>query len=157
MHLRFRITSPTIRLFIAIIAFVGGIIGSISWISAHRRNQQQPALGRTTPEPTHDSGGSPLFYDRVGQPPPGFGQSDRSGKLSYTLEVDLADERQEAERLIDTLKERGIDAYYTPLSRAGRIVYRVRHGIYPSREEAHAAQVALKNERRLATRVVKLQ
>ena len=78
-------------------------------------------------------------------------------QLSYTLEIDLADQRQEAERLIDTLQERGVDAYYTPLARAGRIVYRVRHGVYPSREEAQAAQLALKNTRQVATKVVKLQ
>lgn len=78
-------------------------------------------------------------------------------RSSYTLELKVTTDRSEAEALIDALNGRGIDAYFTPLSRQGRIVYRVRRGIFPSRKEATKAALALKTKERLVSKIVKLQ
>ncbi len=105
-----------------------------------------------------------FFYDVVGQAPADFagdGETDvptgPHPKVSYTLEIKVATSKEEAEQLIDLLKEQGVDAYYTPLTRSGKVVYRVRRGMYTKAKDATRAMVALKSEHNLATRVVKLQ
>lgn len=105
-----------------------------------------------------------FFYDVVGRAPADFGgtedadvpQRSRS-KVSYTLEVKVATSKEEAEQLIDLLKNQGVEAYYTPLTRSGKVVYRVRRGIYTRAKDANRAMMALKDQHQLTTRVVKLQ
>lgn len=105
-----------------------------------------------------------FFYDVVGQAPADFAGDAETDvpkgphpKVSYTLEVKLATSKEEAEQLIDLLKEQGVDAYYTPLTRSGKVVYRVRRGIFTKVKDATQAMVALKAEHNLNTRIVKLQ
>jgi septal ring-binding cell division protein DamX len=157
MPARTPFTSPTSRLVVAFAAFLGAVVGGIGWLAKRGGNPLQQPIARSAAPAPEGEAAAPVFYESIGHAPAGFGQAESGGKLSFTLEVDLTDKREEAERLIDTLKERGVDAYYTPLSRAGKVVYRVRHGIYPSREEAQKAQLALKDQRKVATKVVKLQ
>lgn len=157
MPARLSFASPTTRLVVACAAFLGAVVGGIAWLANRGGPPVQQAVGRTAPPASEGDTVAPVFYESIGHAPAGFGQIESGGKLSFTLEVDLTDKREEAERLIDTLKERGVDAYYTPLSRAGKVVYRVRHGIYPSREEAQTAQLTLKDQHKVATKVVKLQ
>lgn len=78
-------------------------------------------------------------------------------KSSYTLEVLMTEDRQQAEDLIETLRDKGIDAYYTPLSRAGHVLYRVRRGIYTSRRDADNAALAFRQAAARDAKVVKLQ
>lgn len=103
-----------------------------------------------------------FFYDVVGRAPEGaFAEGEDSqephSKVSYTLELKVATSKEEAEQLIDLLKAQGVDAYYTPLTRSGKVVYRVRRGIYTRAKDANRAMIALKDEHNLTTRVVKLQ
>ncbi len=105
-----------------------------------------------------------FFYDVVGKAPEGaFGEADGEPakgphpKVSYTLELKVATSKEEAEQLIDLLKAQGVDAYYTPLTRSGKVVYRVRRGIFTKAKDANRAMIALKDEHNLTTRVVKLQ
>lgn len=105
-----------------------------------------------------------FFYDVVGRAPEGAfgdeGAEEAKGphpKVSYTLELKVATSKEEAEQLIDLLKAQGVDAYYTPLTRSGKVVYRVRRGIYTRAKDANRAMIALKDEHNLTTRVVKLQ
>jgi hypothetical protein len=102
---------------------------------------------------------SDLFYDAIGRastaslPTP----DTTVAAANYTLEVRVAKSREEAETLIDALQEKGIEAYYTPLSRAGKVVYRVRRGIFASEREAQRAALALKQTHKVPSRIVKLQ
>ena len=83
--------------------------------------------------------------------------ADRMGSASFTLEFDVFRDRENAEKLIDDLRQKGIDAYFTPLSRAGHVVFRVRRGIYPSRKEAEKASVAMNGLGGPPAKIVKLQ
>jgi septal ring-binding cell division protein DamX len=102
-----------------------------------------------------------LFYSTIGQGGVETGDAPdaRPGasRSSYTLEIKVAKSREEAEELIDSLHLAGIDAYYTPLSRAGRVVYRVRRGIYTNQSEATKAAGALAQGAKIKAKVVKLQ
>ena len=75
----------------------------------------------------------------------------------YTLEFKVANSRGEAERIIDLLREMGVKAHYTPLSRGGHVVYRIRQGIYSSRKIAQREAIALRAKKDLAARVIKLR
>jgi hypothetical protein len=104
-------------------------------------------------------GGPAFFYQAIGQ---GAGEASPdtaapAGRSRYTLELKVAKSREEAEELIDSLHNAGIDAYYTPLSRAGHIVYRVRRGIYSSPAEANKAAGLLAAGTKVKAKVVKLQ
>lgn len=105
-----------------------------------------------------------FFYDVVGRAPADFGpeagEPEVKGphpKVSFTLELKVATSKDEAEQFIDLLKEQGIEAYYTPLTRAGKVVYRVRRGIFTNEKVAVKAVTALKTQHNLDARVVKLQ
>lgn len=84
----------------------------------------------------------------------GKGDSDLA---SFTLEFDVFHDRDDAEKLIDELRLKGIEAYFTPLSRDGRVVYRVRRGVFPTRKEADHAVFAVKDLGGPPAKVVKLQ
>ena len=56
----------------------------------------------------------------------------------FTVELGAFLHQAEAEKLLDRLKAKGIDTYYTPLSDGGRIVYRVRKGLFPDAASAEA-------------------
>ena len=78
-------------------------------------------------------------------------------KTLYTLEIKVSDRREEAESLVATLHDQGIDAYYTPLSHAGRVVYRVRQGMFNDTNAAKNAALALRQQRNVTATIVKLQ
>jgi hypothetical protein len=107
------------------------------------------------------SSGPALFYSTIGQGGDEAGDARDGrpglGRSSYTLEIKVAKSREEAEELIDSLHIAGIDAYYTPLSRSGRVVYRVRRGIYTNPGEAAKAAGALAAGSKIKAKVVKLQ
>lgn len=87
-----------------------------------------------------DQGG--FFYKSLGQTPVNTEGSDDSNVVKvanasgYTVEFSAHTRQREAEQLVDSLKTKGITAYYTPLSDGGRIVYRVRKGLYTEELQA---------------------
>ena len=99
------------------------------------------------------------FYDSIGQ----GSQLTTSVKPavkaenSYTLEIKLANSREEAEKIIGMLAKMDVQAYYTPVSRGGRVVYRVRRGLFPNKSLARKAAKKLRSQKNLATKVVVLQ
>jgi len=95
---------------------------------------------------SHRSEGSAerLFYTVIGQTP---GDSEDKApetmQVQYTLEISEAPSEREAIKIVWDLKKKGIEAFFTPLNRAGRVVYRVRNGIYGSESEAAEDQQRL--------------
>ena len=102
---------------------------------------------------------STVFYKTIGQAPDLTTLNQGTKKLpqnSFTLEIQVAQKREEAEKIIDRLQAQGIRAYYTPLNRGGQIVYRVRYGIYKTQAEADKASISLRATKQLPNRVSKL-
>jgi hypothetical protein len=117
----------------------------------------------------HDSAANDdaaFFYRAIGSAQPVDSASPVSAKrqineqgelAAYTLEIKVATDLNQAEAVIGALKQVGIDAYYTPLARAGRVVYRVRQGIFNTPSDAKQAAIALQQMAKVDATVVKLQ
>jgi septal ring-binding cell division protein DamX len=164
--------SSALRMILAVTVFLGlSVIAVLMLTNAPGSIKQKinksktlaSSEGTTGPKTT-EATREAFFYDVIGQAPADFEAPGERGavkgphtKVSYTLELKVATSREEAEQLIDLLKDQGVDAYYTPLTRAGRVVYRVRRGIFTRAKDAKRAMIALKDEHNLSTKVVKLQ
>jgi len=86
-------------------------------------------------------------------PPPRDSTRDQ-----FTLEVQAFSTRSEADSLVESLASRSINAYYTPLQTAdGRVIYRVRLGLFPSLAMAEKVSVQIRKEQNITNQVVKLQ
>lgn len=139
---------------LALCSFLGAIFGaSLALVRLGSRPEGEPR------EQAHSQDASEVFYHRLGAAPLGYadGGAKTGTPQSYTLEIQLKNRSDEAEALIDELKSKGVDAYYTPLARGGQVVYRVRHGVYNDAELAKAAQAQLFQLNKVPSRVVKLQ
>ena len=75
----------------------------------------------------------------------------------YTLEIKVTETRAEAEQLVDTLREKGVDAYYTPIAVKGRVQYRVRFGIFNDQDNAHAESQKIIQAHNVPNKVIKLR
>lgn len=152
--------SSAARMIVAITVFVAACAAVVVLML---RSPDQPAdISHVSPVAPPAAGapqsGSEFFYDSIGQ---GERLEEKAtagdGRASYTLEIKVANSKEEAEKTIDSLRGLGVEAYYTPLARQGKVVYRVRRGIFTNQKEATRAAVALKEERKVAASVVKLQ
>jgi hypothetical protein len=154
--------SSAARMIAALTAFLL-VVGAFAWWLAAgprpARNAATAQKSEAAPQVSDgDADSGAFFYLAIGTTTPVAYEAPKAGqKLSYTLEIKVTRDRNEAETLIDVLAKDGVEAYFTPLSRQGQVVYRVRRGVFPTQRAAAAAQLALKEEHKLATRVVKLQ
>jgi hypothetical protein len=155
------------RLLLALFVFLAGVSGGAYWLlvkrgkSAHHGAVNQgEALNKS-----EASGSDQFFYGAIGggdegelvAAPAAAEAGKPEGRVSYTLELLVTTDRAEAEALIDQLKAKGVEAYYTPLSRAGRVVYRVRRGMFTNRKDADRAAGQLKLAAAHDAKVIKLQ
>lgn len=151
------------RLAIALALFVGGVFAGVLGLTQSGRSKSQAQAVDATPPPTDGQttvsvSATAVFNKRMrDHSVPTVIREPTKDQTSFTLEIDFTNKREDAERLIANLRQRGIDAYYTPFSRSGKIIYRVRHGIYSSRAAAKTAQVAIQTEGKILSRIVKLQ
>jgi cell division septation protein DedD len=104
----------------------------------------------------------PLFYRSIGQTPADFRKNprsgpDRTGQKAYTIEFAIATSKEEAELWLSKLHGQGILAYYTPLQRDGRVVYRVRQGVFTKQESAITIAQAIDSSKGIKTNVIRLQ
>lgn len=150
------------RLLLALAVFLAGISGGAYWLLVKRSgsisNKANKSEVSTKPEGTdaffYGSIGSSDGDTEVDAPAPA---KNSPGKSSFTLELKVTNNRAEAESLIDSLSSKGVDAYYTPLSRAGRVVYRVRRGMFTNKKDADKAAAQFKVATALDAKVIKLQ
>ncbi|MCX6108026.1 MAG: SPOR domain-containing protein [Proteobacteria bacterium] len=152
----------SVRLIVALTTFVTVLLGAVFLLVG----RPVPKVARPDAAAAEDKAASSeaqaaFFYTSVGHAPATLhaksGDAEQSGKDSFTLEIKVATERDEAERIIDGLHEQGVEAYYTPLARSGRVVYRIRQGLFANQKDADRAAIAVQQRYALATRVVKLQ
>ena len=121
-------------------------------------------LGPTTGAKAEGDGG--FFYEHVGHAPSwddGREDEHEDGAPAtpattgvYTLEFKVCTSRTDAERVIEDLRHRGVEAYYTPLSRGGQVLFRVRRGFYATDRDAAREALALREAKGPVAKVVRL-
>jgi hypothetical protein len=101
---------------------------------------------------------TPLFYATIGDSRPverdGVVVDDTQSHLSeakFTIEIAKLSSRDQAEVLIKSLAQKGLDAYYTPLLKDGRIIYRVRYGVFDTEVLARSMMKSIQAKHSLKT------
>lgn len=100
------------------------------WLKRDQSTSESPAIP------------DPLFYTQIGDspvPPPGDSSDNTALESKFTIEIAKLSSRDQAESLIKNLAKGGLDAYYTPLLKDGRVIYRVRYGIFDTEAGAKSA------------------
>jgi hypothetical protein len=114
-------------------------------------------------DPSHSSSspmaGREVFYKSLGATPADSDapKDEAIDNEQFTLEIKVATTRDEAEKTLQLLEGLGITAWYTPLQRHGRVVYRIRRGVFPSQEQARLALQDLKTSQKVDAKIVRLQ
>jgi hypothetical protein len=129
---------------------------SITIVSLVARLDDSKNIKQITLNNTSDES---VFYKTIGLAPP-LNNLNKPGRdissSTFTLEIKVAEQKKEAEKIIDMLSGMGVKAYYTPLNRGGKIVYRVRHGIFTSAAKAKKASAKLRRSNQVDSTVNKL-
>ncbi|MEY4631417.1 MAG: hypothetical protein RIQ81_1537 [Pseudomonadota bacterium] len=130
------------KLLLSIVAVV--LVGGLGGLGAAVLFKKGSWLGRDKAASGNAEIPDPLFYTQIGDSP-ATPMADQGVPGSMTLDVKFTIEiakfpiRDQAESLIRTLAQKGLDAYYTPLLKDGRVIYRVRYGIFDTEASAKAA------------------
>lgn len=158
------LSSPTGRFLGAFVGFLALIGAGVAWLtyseSALTESKETDTKASTAIHSAEQP--EPLFYKRLGTSPasvqtspPAKGQ--RTTGDGFTLEIKITETRDEAEQLIDRLRQKGVDAYYTPIAIRGRVQYRVRYGMYTDMESAGAASRKISQAHDIKNKVIKLR
>lgn len=154
------------RLLLALAVFLAGLSGGAYWLLAKRGANSSNKANKSEVSGKSGGGSDAFFYGAIGAgegdgevetQAEGDGGRKGGGKATFTLELKVTGDRTAAEALIDELQGRGVEAYYTPLSRAGRVVYRVRRGMFTNKKDADKAAAQFKVATALEAKVIKLQ
>lgn len=156
--------SPVGRFLGAFVGFLAIIGGGVVFLT-YGDGDLEHLTGKTSPAETTSGTTQPdaLFYKRLGTSPIVNNEIKTNGAKSkgpgdgYTIEIKVTETRQEAEQLIDSLREKGVDAYYTPIAVRGRVQYRVRYGIYSDSKSAQAASRKIDQGFSVKNKVIKLR
>jgi hypothetical protein len=123
----------------------------VKWL----RQEKQDTHAGTEPES--------LFYKTIGDSPAladqdsaGNGNQDGLPENKFTIEIAKMTSREQAESMIKSLAQRGLDAYYTPLLKDGRVIYRVRYGMFDTESNAKSAMKSLQTKLGLKTTVSRM-
>jgi len=152
----------TLRLILALTIFITAVLGSV-FFAVGRPSSRIPVKNQrsTAAKDNGATADAAFFYTSVGHAPAAFhrttGEGSTLGKDSFTLEIQVASSREEAEHIIDGLHAQGVEAYYTPLARSGRLVYRIRQGLFANQKDADLAALDVQKRYALTAKVVKLQ
>lgn len=148
-----------LRLALASTTFLVLVGGGAWWLLgkprlAPQRHQQavQP-VAAAVPAP------SSFFYNTIGTAPSKRPETaeESNERSSFTLEIKLARSAAEADGAIGALAAKGIEAFYTPVTRNGQVLYRIRRGIFASEKAANHAALAMRQEFGVKAQVVRLQ
>ncbi len=164
LHKRLQL-SPGIRMALAFGLFGTLVASGMLAIFGLPQHSGKRALNKTSAAATEDADDGSFFYQSIGHAgtPTDDTQSaptttaEIKEKTLFTLEFKVSERREDAESMVATLHDQGIDAYYTPLSNGGRVVYRVRQGMFHDSNAAKSAAIALRQQRNVTATVVKLQ
>lgn len=142
----------TLRILVGGVLFAGGVWAVLAWKILPSR-MAQPGLAASASRPA-----SELFYKSIGLAPQGFGGAVETEPLParYTLEISSKQSQAEAEKVVEDLSAQGIEAFFTPLAREGRVLYRIRTGVFNDPTTAQSAQQALLKRHQVEAAVARL-
>lgn len=142
----------TLRILLGGVLFAGGVWAVLAWkILPSRIGQGGLTASATRPN-------ADLFYKSIGLAPQGFGSPVETEPLParYTLEISSKYSQGEAEKLVEELSAQGVEAFFTPLAREGRVLYRIRTGVFNDPATAQSAQQALLKRHQVEAAVARL-
>ncbi|MBI2602689.1 MAG: hypothetical protein HYW48_06510 [Deltaproteobacteria bacterium] len=141
------------KYFFTFIVFLTALSATTWFLSSHEQE-----LARLFQPPTQQSRHvpTPLFYQTVGK----FPDLEERPLLSspptqFTLELALCEDKPCVNQTLEQLEKKSIEAYFTPLNNQGRVVFRIRHGIFASAATAEAAKHSL-SQKNVVSSVVEL-
>jgi len=155
--------SPLGRLLGAFVGFITIVGLGVFYLTLDEETAPTSKLSKSAQSTSNQGHPETLFYKRLGTSPI-INNNNGNEKKSvqngpgdgYTLEIKVLETRSEAEQLIDTLREKGVDAYYTPIAVKGRVQYRVRFGIYNNFENAQSQSRKIIQAHNVPNKVIKL-
>lgn len=118
----------SLSVFMAALAVTYGVSTYLERRKTPPKDQLQKSAGQ----------GNLVYYKSVGQVVDAP-EANTALKAKYTVEILATTNRVEAEKLVNKLKDDGVDAFYTPLQNDTHVVYRVRQGIFAGQGQAKLA------------------
>lgn len=154
--------SPVGRFLGAFVGFIAIIGFGVFYLTLDDESAPTAKQSKTSQNSNSKEKPDALFYKRLGTSPIVNNENSKKQTQSgpgdgYTLEIKVTETRSEAEQLIDTLREKGVDAYYTPIAVKGRVQYRVRFGIYNNPDNALAESQKIIQAHNVPNKVIKLR
>ena len=145
-----------------IVAILGVLMITIAAVTFGGTKLLQLVRATTTTKDSAErsAGDRAIFYSSLGATPADASQAASDAAEiapQYTIEVKIAKSRDEAEAELRRLANLGITAYYTPLQRQGRVVYRVRRGVFKELPDAELAAREMTTNLKVSAKVVRLQ
>ncbi len=103
-----------------------------------------------------------VFYKTVGDAPKrtveeGLKKSASMPQKRFTLELEVTNNQTKADIILDNLQERGIEAYYTPIQKAGKVYYHIRQGLFSDRLRASKEAKKVLNKRNIEAKIIALK
>lgn len=150
---------------IAATLLIGIFIGVFSVSAWNKKAKSKQVLSSAptvqqdaSPEPIKATDDKPIFYTSVGGSSPSADVPQASGKVStrYTIELGTVNSQADAESLLLRLKDRGIDGFYTPMRRGGRVIFHVRIGLFSSADDAEQSLKKIAARANVSGRVARL-
>ncbi len=122
-------------------------VGTVWFLRSGILGLDLPEVKMTNPtkESSVSKAPSSVFYRSIGDSTPVAGESGgtSTGSGGYTVEIGVTHKETEAKRMVEEFAKLGVDAYYTPLHFHGKVVFRVRRGVYDDRATAEQEQSLL--------------
>ncbi|MCX6124725.1 MAG: SPOR domain-containing protein [Proteobacteria bacterium] len=139
----------------SVIAFV--IVGSFTLAKIKRFSPLKNYSKKQIPMIAPDFE-KPFFYSGVGGSNPELARPTSSQKtIKFTVNVQTARTKLEAETLLLKLNQAGFSGYYTPVRQADQVLYHVRLGVFAEEGEAFRTVASLKRKTALTGSVAQLQ
>jgi cell division septation protein DedD len=141
------------------------VVFSVAALKKRFRKEQLPSEERqsvselkASAKASPKSEPNPVFYTNVGGSAPSDDLPVVSKKIAtrYTIELGTVASQTDAESLLLRLKDRGIDGFYTPMRRSGKVVYHVRVGLYANQDDAEQSLKKFATRANVKGRVTKL-
>lgn len=115
-------------------------VGTIWFLRSGILGLDLPEVKMTNPtkESSTSTAPSSVFYRSIGDSTPIQGAEGGTphGSGGYTVEIGVTHKETEAKRMVEEFAKLGVDTYYTPLNFHGKVVFRVRRGVYDDRATA---------------------
>ncbi len=142
------------RIIMAFSMFVA-VLSTMVYFGFEKRGQ--PSKIKKVFKKTTATAPKTLPYHTIGNTSRDERQAIYQANPKFTLEFQVFRDRSKAENMVKHLIEQGVQAYYTPLQRQEEIIYRVRRGVFESKNLASKAAASLRKQKNLSARVIRLQ